>query len=83
MWLYDVDQNSGMVSLLSFLQVNFSTVGIEYHPLTEQLYACTGDNNLYRIEDDYSITNLGPMGLHNACTNLGAPWSENVQLPQF
>jgi hypothetical protein len=76
--LYDVDQLTGVDSLIAVLDVQFTNIGIEYHPLTEQLYACTGDGHLYRIEDDFTTTDLGDMGLFGACTNLGAPWSDVV-----
>ena len=80
--IYDIDQNNGMAALLGNIDVDFYNVGIEFHPLTEQLYACSSDAHLYRIEDDYTTTDLGPMGLATSCTNLGAPWSTEVLLPQ-
>lgn len=78
--LYDIDSMTGMASLLQVLPLDFMNVGMEFHPLTEQIYACTSDSHLYRLEMDGSLTDLGDMGF-DSCTNLGAPWSETVQLP--
>lgn len=78
--LYELDQMSGMASLLQTLPLDFFTVGVEFHPLTERIYACTNDSHLYRLENDGSLTDLGDMGF-DTCINLGAPWSEGIPLP--
>lgn len=39
-----------------------------------------GDSHLYRLDMDGSMTDLGDMG-SSGCTNLGAPWTDGVDLP--
>ncbi|MEM7154628.1 MAG: hypothetical protein AAF799_17400 [Myxococcota bacterium] len=78
--LYEIDQLTGMGVLANALPLDFEYVGVEFHPLTEQIYACTSSRQLYRLEADGSLTDLGDMGLPG-CNNLGAPWSTEVVLP--
>lgn len=79
--LYEVDGTTGTATLVQSLPLDYSFVGMEYHPLNGQIYSCTADSHLYRLEDDGSLTDLGHMGTEGSCTNLGAPWSEDIPLP--
>lgn len=78
--LYQIDAATGMATVDQMLPIDFQNVGVEFHPLTERIYACTSNSHLYRLEPDGSVTDLGDMGF-DTCTNLGAPWSEDIELP--
>lgn len=71
--LYQVDIVSGLASEIVDLDVNFGTVGIEWHPETGELYACT-DGHLYAVDtEDGTTMEIGNMG--HSCNNLAAPWT--------
>ena len=78
--LYEINQMSGAATQVQVLPLLFASVGMEYHPLTSRIYACTNDSHLYRLEDDGTLTDLGDTGL-GTCDNLGAPWSPDVPIP--
>lgn len=79
--LYEINQLSGAATQVQVLPLLFASVGMEYHPLTSRIYACTNDSHLYRLEDDGTLTDLGDTGL-GTCDNLGAPWSPDVPIPR-
>jgi hypothetical protein len=70
--LYHVDAQTGLASDPKALNVNFGSVGIEWHPGDSTLYACTSQN-LYRINPDDGATTF-LRELDSGCTNLAAPW---------
>ena len=71
--LYEVDVGTGLASAVVDLDVNFVTVGIEWHPDNGVLYGCT-DGHLYSIDPETGTTSeIGNMG--HGCNNLAAPWT--------
>jgi hypothetical protein len=71
-WLYEIDIGSGQAIAVAQLDVPFTTVGIEWHPDTGIVYACT-DGHLYEVDPETgTTTEIGNMG--HPCTNLAAPW---------
>ncbi len=79
--LYEIDVMTGMTTPIYMLMPDFFQIAFEYHTLTDQVYACTDDAHLLRVEDDGSLTDLGDLGLANGCLNLAAPWSDAAGLP--
>lgn len=84
--LYEIDPANGWAAWKTELEVTFGPVGIEMHPEDGEVYACSGDLILYRVnQQNGDMTAMGgPVGEGIAgCTNLGAPWQEggDVCLP--
>ena len=54
------------------------SVGIEWHPKTKEIYACSNPAELLKIDEQTGeVTVIGPMNLDNPaahCDNLAAPW---------
>jgi len=73
--LYRVSVVTGLATSIAPLDVNFGSVGIEWHPGDGVLYACT-DNHLYAIDPATGMTTeIGSMG--HGCNNLAAQWTPN------
>ncbi|MBX3129642.1 MAG: hypothetical protein KF718_23195 [Polyangiaceae bacterium] len=75
--LYTLNPSSGAATaLVAISGVTFGTVGVELHPSSGVLYACTNDAVLYSIDGlTGQATALGNgMGHVGACNNLAAPW---------
>ena len=73
--LYQVDIDTGLAHSIAPLDVNFGSVGIEWHPGDGVLYACT-DNHLYAVDTtNGTTTEIGAMG--HGCNNLAAQWTPN------
>jgi len=55
----------------------FGSVGVELHPDSGVIYACTDDTVLYSIDPDTGAsTAIGAgMGHASTCDNLAAPWT--------
>jgi len=71
--LYTVDINTGVATSIAPLDVNFGSVGIEWHPGDRELYSCT-DSHLYRVNtEDGTTTEIGDMT--HGCNNLAAQWT--------
>jgi DNA-binding beta-propeller fold protein YncE len=85
--LYVVDPATGIASPQAVLSKPFGSVGVERHPGNGQIYACTDDGFLRKIDPvTGNVTEIGAMGALGACTNLAAPWGpvkcvDDVQLP--
>ena len=85
--LYVVDPKTGVASPQAILSKKFSTVGVERHPGNGQIYACTDDGILRKVDPvTGNVSEIGPMGQASACTNLAAPWGpvaciDNVAIP--
>jgi hypothetical protein len=73
--LYEISPDSGSASLSATLEVLFDNVGMEHHPHTGVIYACTNDGFLYEVVEDGTMVTVGTTGL-TKCSNLGAPWGE-------
>jgi len=86
--LYEIDRNTGLATELVDLvddkgdTFNFSSVGIELHPLNGQIYACSSvAAELLHIDPKTGIvTKIGTgMGHEKSnCDNLGAPWKNVI-----
>ena len=75
--LYTLSTSNGTATPVAVIDTSFDSVGIEWHPGTTELYACTnfgGSSRLYSIDvSDGHATLIGDLP-HN-CNNLGAPWN--------
>ena len=85
--LYVVDPATGVASPQAVLSKPFGSVGVERHPGNGQIYACTDDGILRKIDPvTGNVTEIGAMGELGACSNLAAPWGpvkcvDDVKLP--
>lgn len=70
--LYQIGTQSGLATDPVQLDANFGTVGIEWHPVDRNLYACT-DAAVYRVDPDTGETTHLTQ-LSGGCNNLAAPW---------
>lgn len=81
--LYKIDKNTGFATLIGDTMVSFGHVGVEEHPASGLLFACSMGPTLVRIDKNTGVaTPIGPIEGIDDCTNLGAPWTgSEVCLP--
>ena len=74
--LYEVNKYTGEAVAVADLDIDFGSVGIEYHVGDQALYGCTDRENgtLYRIDTVTGRTTLVAT-LGYRCNNLAAPWT--------
>lgn len=70
--LYRVDRDTGFANFVTAIDYDFEWVGFEHHPHTGDMYGCSFDAEVFRIDDDGSIELLTQ--LNEPCNNLAAPW---------
>ena len=71
--VYTANPQTGALSFLSSVGIFYTSVGFEYHPGTEQLFACTGDGILNVIDPVTGTASaVGSTG-YEACDNLAVP----------
>ncbi len=71
--LYTADPATGTLTFRGGVGMYLSSVGFEYHPGTDRLYACSADGVLLTIDRETGVpTVIGDTG-YPACDNLGAP----------
>jgi hypothetical protein len=85
--LYVVDPATGVATPQATLSQKFGSVGVERHPGNGQIYACTDDGMLRKVDPvTGNVTVIGPLGETGACSNLAAPWGpvqciDDVKIP--
>lgn len=85
--LYVVDPKTGVASYQAKLSKNFTSVGVERHPGNGQIYACSDDANLLKVDPlTGNVSIIGNLGETGGCTNLAAPWGplkciDEVKIP--
>lgn len=81
--LYKIDKGTGFATLIGDTMVSFGHVGVEEHPASGLLFACSQGPTLVRIDKNTGIaTPIAPIQGISDCTNLGAPWTgSEVCLP--
>jgi hypothetical protein len=71
--IHTADPLSGALSFMSLVGVFYSSVGVEYHPGTGELFACTADGFLNVIDPETgSVSAVGATGYED-CDNLAVP----------
>jgi hypothetical protein len=77
-FLYTIDKNTGAATPQAQLSFNFGTVGIELHPGVNEIYACSSNAVLFRIDsnngDVIDVSGNGTKMQTGSCTNLAAPY---------
>jgi len=74
--LYRIDKETGFATLIGDTTVNFGHVGVDEHPASGLLFACSAGPTLVRVDKDSAVaTPIGPIQGITGCTNLGAPWT--------
>jgi hypothetical protein len=75
--LYNLHTETGAASPIATLDIVVGAVGIEWHPVTQELYLCSDPSStsyLYEVNTSTGeTTQLGTLPYR--CTNLAAPWT--------
>ncbi len=75
--LYEIDATAGSATATQTVTgVSIGSVGIELHPFDGNLYVCTNDAVLYRVDPGTGVAAAvgAGMGHVGTCNNLAAPW---------
>jgi hypothetical protein len=75
--LYEIDATTGLATATQTVTgVSIGAVGIELHPFDGNLYVCTNDAILYRVDPGTgaAVAVGAGMGHVGSCNNLAAPW---------
>lgn len=75
--LYEIDAATGWATATQTVTgVSIGAVGIELHPFDGELYVCTDDAILYRVDPGTgaAVAVGAGMGHVGSCNNLAAPW---------
>ncbi len=74
--LYTVEPSTGKATAIAQLSIDFDSVGIELHPISGVIYACTSNGVLYSISPSTGkAAAIGQTGQTAKCNNLAAPWT--------
>jgi hypothetical protein len=80
--LYTFDADDGTEQDSVGLNMNFGSVGIEYHPGVDVLYTCSNPGDLWSVDiNNGMVTVEAQIGLQN-CDNLAAPFGPVACIPQ-
>ncbi len=56
------------------LNFDFTSVGVEYHPGLDTIYACSGTGELLVVDGSTGLVTVGPDMALGSCNNLAAPF---------
>lgn len=75
--LYNLHTETGIATPITTLDIVVGAVGIEWHPVTQELYLCSDPlSTSYLYEVNVSTGETTQLGtLPYRCTNLAAPWT--------